>query len=132
MYDTAAFAAWLYSGNVTGPDSRFSRPTVIGAPVALLSVPSAAAASGVAALGALVLCLVAVDDGSSPPQPASRPTAARHAAQVLVVLMTFSSVGSGGRHGGFTQVAGAQQVTPAAQVRGRALEHEPSVAEYVR
>ena len=33
--------------------------------------------------------------------------------------------------GGFAEVAGAQQVAPAAQLGGGALEHEPAVAEHV-
>src|SRR6187200_1906284 len=48
MYLAAASAAWRYSGNVTGPDSRLSRPRVTGVPVAFLAVPSAAARSGAA------------------------------------------------------------------------------------
>ncbi|MCW2985603.1 MAG: hypothetical protein JWR63_3173 [Conexibacter sp.] len=49
MYLTAASAACRYSGNVTGPDSRFSSPRTIGVPLAFLGVPSASAAGAVAA-----------------------------------------------------------------------------------
>src|SRR5215213_3190130 len=93
MYATAASAAWRYSGKVTGPDSRLSRPTTMGSPVALFSVPSAAPASGVAALCVLDVVFVDDDDSSSPPQPAnSAPaaaTAAAHAAQFLVTFMVL-------------------------------------------
>src|SRR6478735_4856555 len=50
MYLTAISAAWRYSGKVTGPASRFSRPSVIGVPDAALGVPSASLAAGVAAV----------------------------------------------------------------------------------
>src|SRR3954453_21698966 len=42
MYLAATSAAWRYSGNVTGPDSRLSSPRTSGSPVAFLAVPSAA------------------------------------------------------------------------------------------
>src|SRR3954447_20896664 len=92
MYSTAASAAWRYSGKVTGPDSRLSRPTTIGSPLAFFSVPRAADASGVAAVEAVELVLPEADEeSSSPPQPAnSAPaaaTAAKHAVQFLVIVM---------------------------------------------
>src|SRR3954452_12039605 len=83
MYLTAASAAWRYSGNVTGPVSRLSRPTVIGEPVALLSVPSAADASCAGVLAALAeLSLAALS--SSPPHAASNAAAAASVANALV------------------------------------------------
>ena len=83
--------------------------------------------------------LPAVDDElSSPPQPA---TSSAHAAIAasdahpvpgdLHASLLFVGRSGGRRDGGFAEVAGPQQVAPAAQVRGRALEHEPSVAQHV-
>src|SRR4051812_48961675 len=91
MYLTAASAACRYSGKVTGPDSRLSRPTVIGLPVALFSLPSAAEASGVAV--ADESSLLAFGDESSPPHAATRrahaATAARMPIQFLVTFMSL-------------------------------------------
>src|SRR3954454_13031239 len=93
MYFTAASAAWRYSGKVTGPDSRLSRPTVIGLPVALFSVPSAADASGVEVAAADESLFDAFDDESSPPQAATKSAhaadAARTPIQFLVTLMSL-------------------------------------------
>src|SRR4051812_29501619 len=90
MYLTAASAAWRYSGKVTGPDSRLSRPTVIGLPVALFSVPSAEDASGVA----VAVALLAFDDeSSSPPHAETRRAHAAIAARMPIqCLVTFMSL----------------------------------------
>src|SRR4051794_31346517 len=135
MYLTAASAAWRYSGNVTGPDSRLSRPTTIGSPLAFLGVPSAAEASGVDVLEADLS--LPDDEELSLPQPAAKApisaTATMLVAHFLVTFMSLLMVWlSGARHGGFAQVAGSQEVAPPTQVLGRALEHEPAVAEHVR
>src|SRR3954470_19625135 len=95
MYCTAALAATLYSGNVTGPDSRLSRPTLSGEPVALFSVPRAAARSGVAVAAGCESFLLADPELLSPePHPASSAAAPRHAVQyvqVLIVLLMWWS-----------------------------------------
>src|SRR6185436_5890207 len=93
MYLTAASAAWRYSGKVTGPDSRLSRPTLIGVPVALFSVPNAADASGVA-VAADELSLLAFDDElSSPPHAETRRAHAASAARMPIqCLVTFMSL----------------------------------------
>src|SRR3954447_17524051 len=84
MYLTAAWAAWRYSGNVTGPDSRFSRPTVIGVPVALFGVPSAADASGVGVLLAEPLDVAALLSSLLLPHAASSAADAASVANALV------------------------------------------------
>src|SRR4051794_17081322 len=91
MYATAASAAWRYSGNVTGPDSRLIRPTTSGSPEAFFSVPSAAAASGVASLDAALSLLL--DDELSLPQPvANTPAAATTAMHTAHWLLSFMSL----------------------------------------
>ncbi len=109
MYLIATWAAWRYSGNVTGPDSRFSSPSVTGEPVAFLGEPSTAA------LG----CdepLPELDDVVEPellllPQPATSAPAAATEATVPVHLhcnlmgVDSSRSMSGGRHGGVAEVA---------------------------
>src|SRR3954449_3838936 len=92
-YFPVASAAWRYSGKVTGPDSRLSRPTVIGLPVALFSVPSAADASGVDVAAADESSLLAFDDESSPPHAAkARAHAANAARMPIQFFMTFMSL----------------------------------------
>src|SRR3954447_10295717 len=71
MYFTAASAAWRYSGNVTGPLSRFSSPSVIGAPAAFLGVPSASAAGAAAVEDDAGLAVVLDELSSLLPQPAA-------------------------------------------------------------
>src|SRR4051812_49318120 len=93
MYLTAASAAWRYSGKVTGPDSRLSRPTVIGLPLVLFSLPSAADESGVAAAADL---LAFDDDESSPPHAATRRAQVASAARMPIqFFMTFMSLLTG-------------------------------------
>src|SRR5881628_3845698 len=95
MYFTAVSAAWRYSGNVTGPDSMLSRPSVMGLPVAFLGVPSAADASGVEALDAEDGVLVPDDDEDDEllPQPAtSRLAVTVTASAAAHLLMPFTFV----------------------------------------
>src|SRR3954463_11439336 len=87
MYLTAASAAWRYSGNVTGPDSRFSRPSVIGVPVAFFAVPS----TDVSAVGVLVEPELAApfdEDELLPlePHPAASAATATSAATFVVTF----------------------------------------------
>src|SRR3954471_9698246 len=127
MYLTASSAAWRYSGNVTGPDSRLSRPSTIGSPLACFVAPSAADASAVAVLLALF-----EDDGLSlPPHPATSTLATAAAIHSLVTFTGLSWVG-GSCDSGVAEVAGTEEVGPAAQLGRRPFEHEPSVAEHVR
>src|SRR3954470_3023250 len=92
MYLTAASAAWRYSGKVTGPDSRLSRPSVIGVPVACFSVPSAAARSGVAAAAGGVLPAFVADELSSlEPRPATSAPVAAMATKGAHFFVTFTS-----------------------------------------
>src|SRR6476469_5142880 len=89
MYLTAASAAWRYSGNVTGPLSRLISPTVIGEPLALFAVPSAADASCVAVLVALAeLSLAALL--SSPPHAARSVAVAASVANAAVRCLVFT------------------------------------------
>src|SRR3954469_24223428 len=84
MYLTAASAAWRYSGKVTGPLSRLSRPTVIGEPVALFAVPRAADASCVGVLLALLLDVAAFLSSLLLPHAASNAADAASVANALV------------------------------------------------
>src|SRR3954452_14192003 len=91
MYLTAASAAWRYSGNVTGPDSRLSRPTTIGSPLAFFSVPSAEEASAVEVLEADLS--LSDDEELSLPQPAANaPITATATMLVAHFLVTFMSL----------------------------------------
>src|ERR1700743_3174603 len=97
MYLTAVSAAWRYSGKVTGPDSRLSRPTVIGVPVALLGVPRAALGSGVAVLVAFaalpLLGVLLEEDELLLPQAATNAAlAASEATTAIRCLVTFTGL----------------------------------------
>src|SRR6188472_832305 len=141
MYLTAASAAWRYSGKVTGPDSRFSSPSVTADPVAFFGVPSAAAllCDDEPPLWAVGVAVLLEPLSSLEPQPAatSMPAATAAAAARARVLLSFTGslllmgVPSGGRNRGLAEIAGAQQVAPAAQIGGAPFEHEPAVAEHV-
>src|SRR4051812_5876101 len=111
MYLTASSAAWRYSGKVTGPDSRLSRPSTTSSPLAFFSVPSAAAAPGVAVLFAL-LEFDEVDGLSSPPHPTTSMPATAAAIHSLVTFTGLSWV-DGSCDGAFAEVAGAEEVAPA-------------------
>ncbi len=101
---------------------------MIGVPVALFSVPSAADASGVAVRGGRSCRLLAFDDElSSPPHAATRSAARRdcgedaHPVPGDLHVSPHSVGGQAVADGGFAEVAGTQQVAPAAQVLRRRL-----------
>src|SRR3954453_4654048 len=140
MYLTATSAAWRYSGNVTGPDSRFRRPRTIGSPLAFLGVPSASAA-GAAACGSapdVVLAAAESDELSSLPQPVAAAAASESAKSAPVhfrpvMRVPLSSVcvrALGNSH--LAEVAGLQEIRAIAQLLRRPFEHQPSVVEHVR
>src|SRR4051794_39803448 len=87
MYLTATSAAWRYSGNVTGPDSMFSRPRTTGAPVAFLGVPSAEDVGAAACVDdAAVAALPSFEPESLLPQAASATEPASTATAVVTCL----------------------------------------------
>src|SRR3954465_15890032 len=86
MYLTASSAAWRNSGNVTGPDSRLSRPSTIGSPLACFWAPGAAGASA----GAVLLALFEDDRLSLPPHPATSTLATAAAIHSLVTFTGLS------------------------------------------
>src|SRR3954452_6203452 len=90
MYLTAASAAWRYSGKVTGPDSRFSSPTVIGVPVAAFGAPSAADVSCAGVLVAFAALVSSDFDDESPPQAARSVAAAASVANAAVRCLVFT------------------------------------------
>src|ERR1700759_2570043 len=108
MYLTASSAAWRYSGNVTGPDSRLSSPSVIGVPDAAFGVPRAA--EGSAVLAALAFeppeGVEELDLSLDDPPPAA--TSARPASAPIHCLLRYTVL---------SWIAGCQAVATAASPR---------------
>src|SRR3954466_2077304 len=126
MYLTAASAAWRYSGNVTGPVSRFSRPRVIGEPVAFFGVPSGSAAAVVVEDDEAVEDELELDDLVLLPQPAATTATSRATTMTSGRRSDFMSLPFLSCGGDVAEVTGLDEIWPLAQLLRRPFQDQLS------